>query len=328
MTIGNNKSVTLESDIYATDISLLGQGAKLIVNPSAQNINVHTDLAINSQGDMNDGYGKIQVKGNLNNTVIFHRDISEQTELLVNGRHTDTGRIGEIDIETGKKTEFKGVVSAKKIKVAVNDVVFEEKLDMEQYAADVVVDTGNLEFTGRGKVKFDKDFIGDITTKNANQGEVTFAKTHNIYAVGELNKRIEKLIFTGNHAHNLHNNIYAAEVNFDAGTYNVHANPITIDGNANINGSTFDLRHNLTFTGDVVLSNNITLNAAVGTGLIFQNNAPVAAAATNIIITVNGAHPVDDAAALAIITVNGAPFAPVGHNYDAGTGTLTLPVNA
>ncbi len=177
-------------------------------------------------------------------------------------------------------------------------------------------------------LKFNKDFIGDIITENANQGEVTYVNTPNIYGVGAVNKRIEKLIFTGNRAHNLHNNIYAAQVNFDAGTYNIHTNPVTIDGNANINGSTFNLNHNLIFTGDVAFSNNITLNAAAGTGLIFQNNAPVAAAATNIIITVNGAPPVDAAAALALFTVNGGAFAPVGHNYDAGTGTLALPIDA
>ncbi len=87
MTVAIGKSATLESDIYASDVSLLGPDTKLIINPSAQNINVHTDLAMNTQGDMDDGYGKIQVKGNINNTVTFHRDIGEKTELK-NGHYS------------------------------------------------------------------------------------------------------------------------------------------------------------------------------------------------------------------------------------------------
>lgn len=81
-----------------------------------------------------------------------------------------------------------------------------------------LIHTGNLEFTNRGKVKFNKDLIGNITNKN----------------------------------------IYATQINFDTGTYNVHANPVTIDGNAKINGSTFDLRHDLILNGDVEFSGNIT----------------------------------------------------------------------
>ncbi|WP_277914371.1 hypothetical protein [Rickettsia monacensis] len=41
------------------------------------------------------------------------------------------------------------------------------------------------------------------------------------------------------------------KVNFEAGTYNVHANPVTIEGNAKINGSTFDLRRDLILNGNV-----------------------------------------------------------------------------
>lgn len=122
----------------------------------------------------------------------------------------------------------------------------------------IIIHTGNLEFTNRGKVKFNKDLIGNITTSKANHGEVTFINTPNIYEVGAVNKRIEKLTFTSNHVRNLHKNIYATQINFDTGTYNVHANPVTIDGNAKINGSTFDLRHDLILNGDVEFSGNIT----------------------------------------------------------------------
>ncbi|WP_052326363.1 hypothetical protein [Rickettsia felis] len=87
-------------------------------------------------------------------------------------------KAAEIQIENGKKTEFKQKVYAKKITVASNDVVFEEKLDMAQYNQNNrgnrtnLIHTGNLEFTNRGKVKFNKDYVGTITTSKANIGEV------------------------------------------------------------------------------------------------------------------------------------------------------------
>ena len=97
-----------------------------------------------------------------------------------------------------------------------------------------LIHTGNLEFTNRGKVKFNKDYVGIITTSTANISEVTFVNTPNIYEVGAVNKRIEKLTFTGNHVRNLRKNIYANQVNFNAGTYNVHTNPVTINGNTKL----------------------------------------------------------------------------------------------
>ncbi|XVN43689.1 MAG: hypothetical protein RCG16_04730 [Rickettsia hoogstraalii] len=190
-----------------------------------------------------------------------------------------------------------------------------------------VIHTGNLEFTNYGKVKFHKDFTGDITTSKINRGEVTFVNTPDIYGVGALNKRIEKLVFTGNHRHNLHKDIHAARTEFDAGTYNIHTNPITIDGNANINGSTFDLRHDLIFTGNVELSNNIRINSA-GNRVIFQNYAPtVNNAGANITFNINGAPPANEAAVLAVLHINvgGVVFPPVGSRYDVGTATLILP---
>ncbi|GAA5251753.1 hypothetical protein [Candidatus Rickettsia kedanie] len=196
-------------------------------------------------------------------------------------------RAAEIQIENGKKTEFTQKVYSKKITVASNDVVFEEKLDMAQYNQNNrgnrtnLINTGNLEFTNSGKVKFNKDYAGTITTSKANIGEVTFVNIPNTYEVGAVNKRIKKLTFMGNHVHNLRKNIYAAQVNFDAGTYNVHTNPVTINGNAKINGSTFDLKCDLILNGDVEFSGNITFNITGGYSVFFQHNLPSVIAGTN-----------------------------------------------
>ncbi|AFC70506.1 hypothetical protein [Rickettsia australis] len=149
-----------------------------------------------------------------------------------------------------------------------------------------LINTGNLEFTNRDKVKFNKDYAGTITTSKANIGEVTFMNIPNIYEVGAVNKRIEKLAFMDNHVHNLHKNIYAAQVNFDAGTYNVHTNPAPINGNAKINGSTFDLKCDLIFNSDVEFSGNITFNVTGGYSVFFQNNLSSVIADTNIIINI------------------------------------------
>ncbi|QQV74513.1 hypothetical protein H6P87_00047 [Rickettsia tillamookensis] len=311
--IEDNKTVTLKSDIYASDIELKAN-SKLIIDASKQNITVRTGIATDLFGNMNDDTGRIQIKSNTKNAITFYNDIGGIDE-----------RVAEIDIARGKKTEFKSDVYAKNIKVAANDVEFHEKLDMQRRNGGVHI--GNLEFTNYGKVKFHKDFTGDITTSKINVGEVTYVNTPNIYGVGALNKRIEKLVFTGNHPHNLHKNIHAARTEFDAGTYNIHTNPITIDGNANINGSTFDLRYDLIFTGNVELSNNIRINSA-GNRVVFQNHAPtVNNAGTNITFNINGAPPANEAAALAVLHINvgGVVFPPVGSRYDVGTATLILP---
>ncbi|BDU60049.1 hypothetical protein FLA4_04590 [Candidatus Rickettsia kotlanii] len=71
-------------------------------------------------------------------------------------------------------------------------------------------------------------------------------------------------MFEGNHEYKLHNDIHSRQTNFDSGTYNIRTQDITISGNvsgnANINGSAFDLRHNVILTSDVVLEGNITIN--------------------------------------------------------------------
>ncbi|KJW02336.1 hypothetical protein REIP_0342 [Rickettsia endosymbiont of Ixodes pacificus] len=114
------------------------------------------------------------------------------------------------------------------------------------------------------------------------------------------------------------------KVNFEAGTYNVHANPVTIEGNAKINGSTFDLRRDLILNGNVEFSGNITFNVTGGYSVFFQNNLPSVLAGTSIEINVNGAHPVDAVSALSIFRVNGGAFVPEGHNYNPVTGKMNF----
>ncbi|CEO16773.1 hypothetical protein RMONA_01820 [Rickettsia monacensis] len=183
--IENNKTATLKSDIYSNDI-VLGQNSKLIIDSSKQNIDVWSGVASNNPGD---DHGIVEVKGK--NAVIFRKSVGLQDF-----------RVAEIKIGNENKAEFKQNVYAKKITVASNDVEFQEKLDMTQYNQDNrgnrtnLIHTGNLEFTNRGKVKFNKDLIGNITTSKAGQGEVTFVNTSNIYEVSAVNKRIEKLTFT------------------------------------------------------------------------------------------------------------------------------------
>lgn len=247
--ISDNKTVTLKSHIYANDIEL-EKNSTLIIDASKQNILVNSGVATDVFGHMEDDCGKIELMGNTKNTITFYNDIGRENE-----------RVAEIKINRGKGVIFNNDVYAKKIIVGSNNVEFKEKLDMQSRDGNGdVINTGNLEFENYGKVKFNKDFTGNITTNKANIGEVTFVNTPNIYGVGALNKKIEKLIFTGSHMHNLRKNIRASSIEFDAGTYNVHANPVIIDGNAKINGSTFDLRHNVIFTGNVEFSNNIFIN--------------------------------------------------------------------
>ncbi|WP_341790303.1 autotransporter outer membrane beta-barrel domain-containing protein [Rickettsia endosymbiont of Polydrusus tereticollis] len=302
MTVDDNKTVTLKSDIYATDI-VLEKDSKLIIDSSKQNIKVNSGVAVDSLGGMNDGDGIIQVKGGAKNTITFINDIgSEYT------------RVGEINIERGKKTEFNNNVYAKSIKVASNDVEFKEKL------------AGNLEITNHAQVKFHKDFAGDITAKMPKLGRATFVNTPDIYRVGK-NKKIEQLIFEGNHIHNLHKNIHAERINFDSGTYNITTKDIKIDGNANVNGSTLNLnKHNLIFIEKVEFSNNINLFVTGGNKLIFKNHAPtVDNKGANIIITIDGAQPANEGTALAAFKVDVGVFPPVGSHYDAARGILVLP---
>lgn len=187
-----------------------------------------------------------------------------------------------------------------------------------------VIDTGNLEFISFGKVRVNKDFTGNITTTKTMRGEVTFVKTPDIYEIGSQTKQVSKVTFEGNHEHKLHNDIHSRQTNFDPGTYNIRTQDITINGNANINGSTFNLRRNVMLTGDVVLESNITINALGESGIVFQN-LPTAFG-TNIVININRAHTANDVAALSILRMsNGDAFVPNGYTYTAATGTVALP---
>lgn len=142
------------------------------------------------------------------------------------------------------------------------------------------------------KLDKEKDVTGNITTTKTMRGEVTFVKTPDIYEIGSQTKQVSKVTFEGNHEHKLHNDIHSRQTNFDSGTYNIRTQDITINGNANINGSTFDLRRNVILTGDVVLEGNITINALGESGIVFQN-LPTAFG-TNIVININRAHTAND----------------------------------
>ena len=161
--VDDNISVTLENNIAAEDINL-GKNSTVIIDTTKRNIDVRSGIVVNNTVD---NQGIVQVRGHAKNTVTFHENIGVQDF-----------KAAEIQIENGKKTEFKQKVYAKKITVASNDVVFEEKLDMAQYNQNNrgnrtnLIHTGNLEFTNRGKVKFNKDYVGTITTSKANIGEV------------------------------------------------------------------------------------------------------------------------------------------------------------
>jgi len=307
--VNDNKSATLKSDIYATNINL-GRGSALIVNPLAQDINVQSGISIARDND-----SIIKINENKNNKVKFYQDIGAENH-----------RVKEINIARGRGVDFEKEVYAKKIKVESNDLVFKEKVDMTHRNGGVI-DTGDLEFTSFGKVKVNKDFTGNITTTKTLRGEVTFVETPDIYEIGSQNKQVRKVAFEGDHAHNLHKDIHANTVELDAGTYNVRANPVTIDGNANINGSTLNLKNDLIFNGNVEFSGNIRINATGGYGIVFHNNnLPSVIQGTNIILNVNGAFPPNGAAALSMFRLNnGEEFVPVAYNYENATGTFTLP---
>lgn len=83
---------------------------------------------------------------------------------------------------------------------------------------------------------------------------------------------------------------------------NICTQDITINGNANFNGSTFDLRRNVIFTGDVVFEGNITINALGESGIVFQN-LPTAFG-TNIVININRAHMANNVAVLSILRMS------------------------
>jgi hypothetical protein len=308
--VNDDKSATLKSDIYATNINL-GRGSALIVNPLAQDINVQSGISIARDND-----NIIRISGNKNNKVTFYQDIGARNN-----------RVSEIDIRLGKEIHFESEVYAKKIKVAISKVEFKTKLDM-QHNNGGVIDTGNLELASHtSKVKIHQEFNGNITAAVDNRGEVTFVETPDIYEIGSQNKKVNKVTFEGVHAHNLHNDIHANTVELDAGTYTVRANPVTIGGNANINGSTLNLKNNLILNGNVEFSGNIRINATGGYGIVFHNNnLPSVIQGTNIILNVNGDFPPNDAAALSMFRLNnGEEFIPVAYNYENATGTFTLP---
>ncbi|AFB28365.1 hypothetical protein RPK_00270 [Rickettsia rickettsii str. Hlp len=168
------------------------------------------------------------------------------------------------------------------------ELVFKEKVDMKHRNGSVI-DTGNLEFISFGKVRVNKGFTGNITTTKTMRGEVTFVKIPDIYEIGSQTKQVSKVMFEGNHEHKLHNDIHSRQTNFDSGTYNIRTQDITINGNANVNGSTFDLRRNVILIGDVVLEGNITINALGESGIVFHNLPR--AFCTNIVININrGSH--------------------------------------